>query len=201
MGQLEDWVNAVDHHLAQLKHLLPDDFPLDFSSASLQRLELVAIERYDSLEALGGDDGADGFLQGVLAYVGEAVLRVVGGSWMWDDGDKHGATSHPVILLDERLGFPAMSVAPPYLLLVDALETRDGKAFERVYSSMQEVAQERRAEDPSWTPMRKPRPTSLPPPHGHLKAARDPRSVGQRLPQWAWSCWAGSSASRNASGA
>ncbi len=67
MGQLEDWVNAVDHHLAQLKHPLPDDFPLDFSLASLQRLELVTIERYESLEALGGDDGADGFLQGVLA--------------------------------------------------------------------------------------------------------------------------------------
>ncbi len=110
---------------------------------------------------------------------------------MWDDGDKHGATSHPVILLDERLGFPAMSVAQPYLLLVDALETRDGNAFERVYSSMQEVAQERRAEDPSWTPMRKP-PTDIAataarPSEGSARPSQRgtaPTAVGMELLGW-----------------
>src|SRR5258708_7242929 len=115
--RLEEWVQTVQPMIMHLEFYLPRDMKLDFSAASLRRLEEVALERFAGADGLADED-EQGFVDGTIAYVGETLMRVAGGSWIWD-GDSGRAVAGP----DSNLG---LAPANPRQLLATAVDRRDG---------------------------------------------------------------------------
>lgn len=156
MDQLEDWVGGVEPHLGHLEDfLLPEDFPFDYSLASLDRLATLVIQRYGHRLELFDED-QQGFVEGVVAYVGEALLRVAGGCWGWTSASERGIAEQPVVHPDQRLGAPAVS---PLLLLLETVDGAGGVGvFARAHAALRERVDARRAEDPTWAPVKQPTP-------------------------------------------
>lgn len=142
-SQLELWLSAVPLEIARLAtDYLPGDISLDYSAESLCRIEEFAINS-------GIQD--PGFNSGVIAYVGETLLRSVGGRWLWDDREHSASRGFPVVQphLDNFRGI----ISPTHLLSF-ALLWRDGVTFTRVYTAQCQRVSQRKAEDPTWTAVR-----------------------------------------------
>jgi hypothetical protein len=145
-SQLELWLNAVAARIATLASEYlpdgPDGIALDYSAESLTRIEEFAIDG-------GIHDPA--FTSGVAAYVGETLLRTVGGRWLWDDREHSVTRGFPVVRpqLDDFKG----TISPTHLLSF-ALKWRDRITLARVYKAQCLRVAKRKAEDPTWTAMR-----------------------------------------------
>ncbi|MGH3682935.1 MAG: hypothetical protein ACRDT2_22120 [Natronosporangium sp.] len=102
-------------------------FSYDFSGASLAGLEELLIDGYGEYsDLIRDDDAVRQFILGVIAYLGESLLRVAGGWWTADDA----ATAVPGSCL--RLHFdPALALAPlsPADLVVHAVSLHTGEEF------------------------------------------------------------------------
>ena len=101
------WLEEMNPRLAHLQDFqLPDTFRFDYSSTSLPVLEAIILERFgdaDSVRAARTGPGpGDRFIEGVEAYLGEALLRVAGGSWSRDHGQA-------VLNFDQQLDAPPLS--------------------------------------------------------------------------------------------
>jgi hypothetical protein len=145
-SQLELWLIAVPIQIATLaSDHLPKDITLDYSAESLRRIEEFAIGL--SMRGIQDPD----FNSGVIAYIGEALLRTVGGRWLWDDREHSVTRGFPVVLphLDSLKG----TISPTHLLSF-ALQWRDGATLTRVYEAQCGRVAQRKAEDPTWTAMR-----------------------------------------------
>jgi hypothetical protein len=143
--ELDDWVQGISPRLGHLEAFhLPADLRLDFTRASLDRLGQLAVDRFASPDELVDTD-QEGFVAGVVAYVGEALLRVGGGGWV-----PHGDPL-PAVGLAVELGLAPVS---PVRLLVDAVASRDAEAFGRAYAEVADTAERHRAENPSWRPVK-----------------------------------------------
>lgn len=142
-SQLELWLNAVAARIAMLaSDYLPDGIALDYSAESLRRIEVFAVDSAIQEPA---------FTSGVAAYVGEALLRTVGGRWLWDDRE-HGVTrGFPVVRphLDDVRG----TISPTHLLSF-ALKWRDSATLTRLHNAQCQRVAKQKAEDPAWTAMR-----------------------------------------------
>ncbi|ORB76290.1 tetratricopeptide repeat protein [Mycobacterium scrofulaceum] len=141
--QLELWLNEVAARIATLSgEYLPADVALDYSAESLRRVEEFAIE--STIE-----DPA--FTCGLAAYIGETLLRAVGGRWLWDDDENSVTRGFPVVRphLDNFKG----TISPTHLLSF-AFKWRDGATLTRVYLAQSQRVSARKAEDPTWQPMR-----------------------------------------------
>jgi hypothetical protein len=147
---------------------------LDYSAASLSALEAAARERLvDPAEALYDDEQS--FTAGVVAYLGEALMRVGGGRWDWvAEAPADVAVSDP--LLRQRLaehrwridsagepdagGFPiirpdpatGLAVLSPTHLLLDGLGSDGGAVWASVYERWKRVVQEYAAAHSGWKP-------------------------------------------------
>jgi hypothetical protein len=149
-GRLEEWVQSVQPLIMHLEAFqLPRDVKLDFGAASLGRLEEVALDRFAGADNLA-DEEEQGFVDGAVAYVGETLMRVAGGSWIWDsDSDS------PLVRPDTELGLAPVS---PRQLMATAVDRRDGERFDAVYATWSAAVEELTASQPSWRPVKEPTP-------------------------------------------
>jgi hypothetical protein len=167
-----DWINVLidmarDTYLAEME--------LDYSETSLEAVEDAVRHRYrDPTQPLSDDH----FVAGVVAYLGETLLRVAGGAWEWtadateasfdcllrDPGlllsaathrwhvmsnDEPDAVGLPIVRPDPGTGLPEVS---PVHLLLDALESADGGVWVSTYQRWRRAVGERAAAEPGWSP-------------------------------------------------
>lgn len=164
-----DWINVLIGMMADAN--LRGVVDMDYSQASLQALENVVRERYRGRYPLGDD----AFTAGVVAYVGETLMRVGGGAWEWttepfpdtgpgeqdsrrelakhhwhaSGGDEPDAVGLPIVRPDPATGLPALS---PVHLLLDAVESPDGGLWAATYRRWREAVDFYAASHPGWTP-------------------------------------------------
>ncbi|WP_156749236.1 hypothetical protein [Mycobacterium sp. 1482292.6] len=148
---------------------------LDYSEASLSVLETAARDRLaDPAEAL--EDANQSFTAGVVAYLGEALMRVGGGRWDWvaeppagvavddpglrrrlsehrwriDSAGEPDATGFPIIRPDSESGLEALS---PTHLLLQALAD-ESAVLVAVYGRWRQVVQDYAEAHPGWSPVK-----------------------------------------------
>jgi len=139
---LAHWLDHIGPMLAGLlDHVVGSGATLDHSAASLHDLErllltetLDAAPREGLVEALGG-------------YLGEALLTVGGGAWVWDEG-----SGLPTAVLD------AGGTVEPMPLVLDAVTRRTGTVWATEHERVMAEAARRRADDDGWEPRRADRP-------------------------------------------
>jgi len=86
----------------------------------------------------------------LATYVGETLMRVAGGSWIWD-GDSGRAVAGP----DSNLG---LAPANPRKLLATAVGRRDGEQFDTFHETWSGAVEELTMAQPSWRPVKVPTP-------------------------------------------
>jgi len=133
-------------HALKVKELVPDDFGLDFSRGSLERLEAVAVQRTQTSQDTPLDVPGRSFDASVTAYLGESLLRVAGGCWGWDD--QRGV---PAVVPDPKLGLPPLT---PRFMLLEAVKERTGGVFVRTFDLLRAHVGARYSRDPDWAPER-----------------------------------------------
>ena len=159
---------------------------LDYSAASLTALEAAARDRLaDPAEALYDDQQS--FTASVVAYLGEALMRVGGGRWDWaaeapadvrvsdplvrqrlaehrwriDSAGEPDAGGFPIIRPDPASGLAALS---PTHLLLEALASDGGAVWVTTYEHWKQVVQDTRLRIPAGCPSRStPSPTAFSP--------------------------------------
>lgn len=151
---------------------------LDYSAASLSALEAAARDRLaDPAEALYDDQQS--FTASVVAYLGEALMRVGGGRWDWaveapadatvsdpllrqrltehrwriDSAGEPDAGGFPIIRPDPATGLEVLS---PTHLLLEALSSDGGAVWATAYEHWKQVVQEYAAAHSGWTPTKEP---------------------------------------------
>ena len=152
---------------------------LDYSAASLTALEAAARERLaDPAEALYDD--RQSFTASLVAYLGEALMRVGGGRWDWALESRAAPTDVTVSdpLLRQRLsehrwridsagepdaaGFPiirpdpasGLEVLSPTHLLLQGLASDGGAVWVTAYEYWKQVVQEYAAAHSGWMPFK-----------------------------------------------
>lgn len=103
------------------------EFRKDFSPASLPWVEAFALTRLPSPAAVAAAENQP-FSEGLVRYVGETLLRTVGGTW---DIDPDGGTGHgmPFIRPDSPAGEAAGTPISLVGLLMTAVQERRGDTF------------------------------------------------------------------------
>jgi hypothetical protein len=130
------WLDGLDDVLTNLRyHLLPRDFPFDFSVASLTLLEPLLVDEWPPDEST--DVVRDDFLRAALTYVGESYMRVAGGRWRWSGG--------PIVAFDPVLGLSDLVLAE---LVVRAAGRADDRTFAEVHAELTAAVAAR----PGWEP-------------------------------------------------
>lgn len=171
---LDEWVNRSGMVIDAMAHFdLPARLELDYSLPSLRAVVAAAREHFtDPAEAL--DTAEQPFVEGLVAYVGECLLRVGRGRWGWDDALGFAARGHPRLTDARLLGLvsshrwvfddvdvagvpvvdagPALDVAPasPLHLLLAELGNGPGTVAAE-YERWERAAATHAAGDPSWT--------------------------------------------------
>lgn len=145
MSELTDWLEALEPILARLRDFeLPQEFSFDYSTESLDELESILLERFSPGSAPAVDTG---FAESAVAYVGEALMRVTGGSWEWRD--------EPQVRPDDALGLPPIS---PQQLLVEAVRARTATVLRGTHARLQQDVKTHQASHPGWLPTKVPTP-------------------------------------------
>ncbi|HTQ20610.1 hypothetical protein [Mycobacterium sp.] len=157
-----DWINALIGTMASA--YLRDVVELDFSRASLPALEKFVSERYRGRYPLGDDS----FNAGVVAYLGETLMRVGGGVWGWttealpntghdlrrhpwhvSGADEPDAVGLPIVRPDPATGLPTLS---PMHLLLDAIDSTNGGVWVATYQRWSQVVDAHKRAHPGWGP-------------------------------------------------
>ncbi len=84
-----------------------------------------------------------------ISYIGEALLRLGGGSWVWDEDPASASYDLPLARPDDELDLSPVS---PMHLLVEAVRRRTGHEFARVHAALEQAVSDRRAHVPAWSP-------------------------------------------------
>jgi hypothetical protein len=174
-GPLDWWLDRINLLIDMMGDVdLGGAIALDYSAASLSALEAAARDRLaDPAEALYDDQQS--FTASVVAYVGEALMRVGGGRWdCAAEAPADVAVSDP--LLRQRLaehrwridsvgdpdaaGFPiirpdpatGLEVLSPTHLLLEGLASDGGAVWASTYEHWKQVVQEYAAGHSGWTP-------------------------------------------------
>ncbi|MFE7775764.1 hypothetical protein ACFU5O_18055 [Streptomyces sp. NPDC057445] len=156
--ELSEWVADVPGLVMRLDTWhTPEHFHPDMSADSLGTLEETVVLTY---EPEGTDESRD-FLQGAMAYLGEALMHVGGGRWGWN------TAGHPVVLPDAEL---RMEPLDPLLLINSAMETAQFGVFEETADRLRAAVAARREQQPGWRPVKEATP------------GLDPTGVGGRHP-------------------
>ncbi|RAU91571.1 hypothetical protein DQP58_20360 [Mycobacterium colombiense] len=175
-GPLDWWLDRINLLIDMTGDVdLGGAVVLDYSEASLSALETAARHRLaDPAEAL--DDEHQSFTAGVVAYLGEALMRVGGGRWDWvaeppegvavgdsglrrrlsehrwriDSAGEPDATGFPIVRPDSESGLEALS---PTHLLLQALADESG-VLVPVYGRWKQVVQDYAEAHPGWSPVK-----------------------------------------------
>ena len=167
-SDLDRWTHSIAALIDSLGHLLPVEHTMDFSVESLTSLE--------ELIHTAEDDTA--FADAVAAYLGEALLRVGGGYWKWNDDPSSGSLGMPIVTPFE----PANDVSPHQLVQL-ARRWRDGNTFTRVYNAWERAAHELHIRRPFQHPAKIPTPGLDPTPPSAIQTWCDTRE--HEFPHWA----------------
>ncbi len=100
-GVIDEWVNRSGVVIDFMAHFdFGDALDLDYSVGSLRALA-AALPEYltDPAEALYLDEQPR--IEGVVAYVGECLLRLTRGNWDWDDAPGFAERGRPVLATDD----------------------------------------------------------------------------------------------------
>lgn len=144
--RLEEWRESLNPVVERLAFFVPADFPFNYSAASLDLLERVVLERFPPGLTPAPDGG---FVESVMGYLGEALLRVGGGGWEWDTDPGSATFDQPAIHPDPALDRPALA---PLRLVPQAVRSRTGSEFSGAYSALGAAVAEYRKTHPSWSP-------------------------------------------------
>jgi hypothetical protein len=154
---VDSWVESLHLYLGQLRELLPESFPFDYTPASLSALEQVVLEWFDEADELGEDDSLE-FVRDVVGYIGEALMRIGGGWWHSDAGpDAIIDPLDPDQLKSLRVRFdPALAArsVSPLVLLADAVTRRTGQLFRTAATTLDRAVARQVAVDPEWAPVK-----------------------------------------------
>jgi hypothetical protein len=150
---LEEWLDTLLERFLGLSHdEAVEGIDLDFSAGSLRGLEAVVVARFDFADDVRGPDDED-FVLSVAGYLGEALLRLAGGSWSWDDDPDSASYDLALVEADPALGLDSVS---PVELIVTAAQSRGGEQFAGLYSTWDAVVRGKVSEEPSWRPTKEP---------------------------------------------
>jgi hypothetical protein len=146
---LQNWIGRLPFQLLFLeKVLLPDDFPFDYSPESLNALEAHLLEHDES--AQGPQERAE-FVEKGVAYLGEILLGIAGGSWGWNARPVGDLPGQPVVCPDPEV---QLSPIAPMLLMSYALRVRTGTAFAEEIERLRTAVTARRQAVPGWNPVK-----------------------------------------------
>jgi hypothetical protein len=100
-GVIDEWVNRSRLVIDFMAHFdLGDALDLDYSVESLRGLATALPEYFaDPAEALYLDEQPR--VEGVVAYVGECLLRLTRGDWDWDDTPAFAERGRPSLATDD----------------------------------------------------------------------------------------------------
>ncbi|MFC4627780.1 hypothetical protein ACFO6V_06000 [Promicromonospora alba] len=115
----------------------------DYTRDSLGDLERVVLDRFAATGELTRPGRRD-LVDGLVAYVGETLMRAAGGRWTWDDG-----AGTPLVSADPELGLEPVA---PRALLDDAVGARTGDRLARVLDHWAQAVADRQARTPGWRP-------------------------------------------------
>ncbi|MDG4864187.1 hypothetical protein P8605_39205 [Streptomyces sp. T-3] len=161
LADAEEAERALRHWMLELPRTLREmrtellyeeygtDFPFDFDfgPASLGPLEAHMLAEYGPGEKVRMDFGPTKW---AMAYVGEVLLTIAGGTWGWNRrGVPGSAVGHPVICPDPALGLQPMA---PLLLVAYATRNRTGDAFAREVARLRQEVALRQEREPGWEP-------------------------------------------------
>ncbi len=176
-GPLDWWLDRINLLIDMMGDVdLGGAVELDYSEDSLSALEAATRNRLvDPAEALYDDHQS--FTAGVVAYLGEALMRVGGGRWDWvaeapagttiddpllrrrlsehrwriDSAGEPDATGFPIIRPDSESGLEALS---PTHLLLQALARDESGVLVATYGRWKEAVQAYAAQHPDWSPVK-----------------------------------------------
>jgi hypothetical protein len=117
-SQLDQWLNGIADLLSLLAAELPDT-ALDYSTASLEAVEIFAVNKLAATQDLM-------LRAAVTAYVGECLLRTGGEKWIWDERPDRLTNGFPVVLRNVK------RVSPTHLIEY-AWARQDGQTFARIH--------------------------------------------------------------------
>lgn len=139
---LASWIDEVPALVMRLETWhTPDHFSPDLSVGSLQVLEEALVFTYEP----GRTDDSQDFLQGAMAYLGEALMHIGGGQWgLSGDG-------HPVVVPDPELRVDALDLLH---LVITAQERNDCAVFEEAAGRLRSAVTARREKAPGWKPVK-----------------------------------------------
>lgn len=146
---------------------------LDYSEASLRALEAVVRDRYNSSVQVLGDDP---FAAGVVAYLGETLMRLAGGAWGWtaealpdtelidpslqsvpthrwhiSGGDEPDVVGQPIVQPDPALGLAALA---PISLLLGTIDRPEPGLWTATYGQLRQAVDDYAASNPGWAPVK-----------------------------------------------
>jgi hypothetical protein len=154
-----------------------EDVDLDYSDSSLISVERLVSERFGVPEDVSyGEERA--FLDGLVAYLGETLMRLAGGAWDWTPGDDPEGFPHgmPLVRADPALDLTPLS---PVHLVQDAVRQNTGTVFAETYETWRRAVEQNKIDHPSWAPRKQPTGLDSPEPPDQLAGWIDAREATQ----------------------
>ena len=154
---IDEWINRSGLAVDMMAHFdLGDAVRLDYSLDSLRSVTAMARRRFpeptDMLRP-----GRQPEMEGLVAYLGETLIRLARGHWQWDDGpqsayrwrfDDVESAGVPVVQPNEAL--PLTAVSPLHVLL------QGGEHSVAVFEEWQRAVHEHRTRHPEWDTVTEP---------------------------------------------
>ncbi|QYN36950.1 hypothetical protein K1T35_06720 [Pseudonocardia sp. DSM 110487] len=149
---LAAWQRRLYYVLMGLTDLDMKGTPIafDYSRASLKDLESELLARFTSPAAMRRPAASE-TLDGLVAYIGETLMRVAGGRWTWGHvkSEGLGVKSGPVANADAALGLAPVA---PHELLAEVVSVRSGDRLTRTFDRWAGAVETQRAAAQSWRP-------------------------------------------------
>lgn len=189
-GRLAAWLDTIYFKVLRLTDVELPDQRLDYSVESLRGLERCVLDRFGEPGDVSFFEERP-FLEGVVAYLGESLMRLAGGSWDWtaDDDPEGFPEGMPLVRPDPAGGLDPVS---PVHLVREAVGSGDGERFTALYRDWERAVKRAERARPSWRPHKEPTTLDRPEPPDRLAgwlARRDqafPDWVASYAPDGAW---------------